>query len=449
MDPDPAPLSTPWIAARAAALEARVREHRRALHRHPELGFAEHRTAAYVEHVLDGLGVPHRRLVGTGIVAVLRGTGPRAVGVRADMDALPVEEAPGREGYRSEVPGISHACGHDAHVAVALGLAELLAGAGPLPGSVALYFQPAEEGPGGAAPMLAAGALVDPPVEAVLALHTSARHRSGDIAVRSGPSTGSGDRFVITVRGRGGHAAHPDTAIDPVPVAGALVTAVQHLLDREVDPVHPRVFTFGMVHGGTRYNVIAPEVVLEGTLRTVHAEDRDRLVHRVTEVATGIAALHRATAEVAHLESYGVGVNDDRLAALVAAAGTAVLGADRVVAEPYPSLGGEDFYDLGRDGVPCMMFLLGIADAARGITAPNHSADFDVDESALPAGVAVFAESLRRLLTPVDDATDNDRLVEQGELALGDQDLLAGRPVRTDRKARLSGDLEALRDDRR
>lgn len=391
-------LDTRSIARAAQALGPRLTAHRRALHRIPEPGFAEHDTAAYVESVLDDLGVAHRRVVGTGVVAVLPGAGTGCVGVRADMDALPVPEADGRPGYRSQREGFSHACGHDAHVAVALGLAELLCHADRLPGTVALYFQPAEEGPGGAAPMVAAGVLDDPAPQAVLALHVNSVHPTGEVAVRPGPSTGSNDQFDIVVQGLGGHAAHPDRAVDPVPVAAAIVQGVQQVLSREVDPVVPAVCTWGSIHGGTRRNVIATSVVLEGTLRTLDRGVRAHLVERIHEVAQGIGTAFRTTVHVRHHEGYEVGVNDPLLTAVVADAARAVLGPERVVPWHGPTLGSEDFYAFGDTGVPASMFLLGVANRARGITAPNHSPDFDLDEAALPAGVAVFAEAVRRLL---------------------------------------------------
>jgi amidohydrolase len=391
-------FDTESIRRAADQLSERVRAHRRVIHRQPELGFAEQRTAAYVESVLTELGVPHRRVVGTGVVGVIRGDGPGCIGVRADMDALPVPEAPGRDGYRSQVEGISHACGHDGHVAVLLGLAELLRAVDRLPGTVVLYFQPAEEGPGGAAPMVAAGVLDDPVPQAVIALHVSSRFPSGVVAVRSGPTTGSDDQITLTVHGCGGHAAHPETAVDPIPIAAQIVLAVQQLVAREVDPVQPVVVTFGTIEGGIRNNVIAPSVTLTGTIRAVHAHNRALLCRRVSEVAHGIAAAHRASATIEVVAGYPVGVNDPALTKLIAASAEAVLGPERVVDAPDPTLGGEDFYAFGETGLPVSLFWLGVANPARGITAPGHSPEFDLDEAVLPAGVAVFAETARRWL---------------------------------------------------
>lgn len=383
----------------ACALEDRVRAHRRALHRTPELAFEEFETADYIEGVLRELGVEHYRVVGTGVVGIIRGRGRRCVAVRADMDALPVAEAEGREGYRSENQGVSHACGHDAHVAVGLGLAEVLAGLDDLPGTVALYFQPAEEGPGGAEPMVQAGVLDEPAPGAVLALHVASQYEAGQIAVRSGPVNAAADLFSIKVRGVGGHAAHPETAVDAVLVASHVMLALQSLVAREIDPVRPAVLTVGSINGGTRPNVIAQEVVLEGTIRTLHEPVRDHLVRRIREIAEGTAAAHRATANVVVEEGYAAGYNDKHLTTVVADAARAVVGSEQVIFQEEPSLGSEDFFEFGATGLPVCMFRLGIANLDQGIEAPHHSPDFDVDEAALPLGVAVFAEAIRRLLT--------------------------------------------------
>jgi amidohydrolase len=392
-------LETGEILAAARLLEDRMRTHRRTLHRTPELAFAEHRTATYIERVLDVLGVAHRRVVGTGIVAVLPGRGDGCVGVRADMDALPIFEAPGREGYRSEIDGIAHACGHDGHVAVLLGLAELLCGVEELPGTVVLYFQPAEEAVGGAKPMVEAGVLDGPTPDALLALHVASNHPTGVVGLRQGPVTGSMDDVYLTIHGEGGHAAHPHLALDPVPVAAELVLAAQRIVTREISPVKPALITFGLIEGGTFPNVIAPSVRLGATVRAVHPEVRDHLLRRLAEVAHGVAATHRVTADVAVGRGFAPGSNDPDLTAVVGEAAQAVVGVESLVWEPEPSLGAEDFFDFGATGIPVCMFRLGVRNDAAGITASHHSPAFDLDEAALPVGVAVFAETIRRLLT--------------------------------------------------
>lgn len=398
-------LSSGAVRSAADALAPTLTRHRRHVHRHPELGFQEHGTAAYIEAELDRIGVLHRRVAGTGIVAVL-GDGPRCIGVRADMDALPIREADGRDGYRSTNDGVSHACGHDAHVAIGLGLAELLAGV-DLPGTVVLYFQPAEEGPGGAEPMVAEGVLDDPAPQAVIALHVAAEYPVGTIALRAGPNTASDDTVKITVFGVGGHAAYPYLSVDPVPVAAQIVTAVQMLVTREVNPVQPVVCTFGLISGGTRHNIIAPQVRIEGTFRTLHQHNRDLLCRRIPEVVEELARAHRATAEVQIEPGYGVGVNDSGLVDFIEAAASAVVPADRILREPEPGLGAEDFYAFGSTGVPVTMFNLGVANPAKGITGAHHSPEFDIDEDALPDGLAVFAQTVLRFLA--DDAPPADQ----------------------------------------
>ncbi|CAN5838189.1 M20 family metallopeptidase [soil metagenome] len=383
----------------AVALRDTLVRHRRRLHRHPELAWCEHRTAAYVESVLSSLGIEHRRTVGTGVVAVIEGRGERCVGVRADMDALPVPEAPGRDGYRSEIEGVSHACGHDAHVAAVLGLAELLVGQAELPGTVALYFQPAEEGGGGAEPMVAGGVLDDPTPDAILALHTASNHRAGTVGLRAGPVTAAVDDITITIHGIDGHAAHPDRAIDPIPVAANFITNTQQILTREIDPLKPAVVTFGSIHGGTRHNVIASSVTLEATMRSLYPDTRQYLVERIQQMAHAVAAVNRTSATVSIEHGYPAGYNDTSLTRLVHGAAKSICGDDGVVVEEHPSMGAEDFFEFGSTGIPVCMFRLGVANPSRGITAPHHSSHFDIDEASLPVGVAVLAESIRRLLT--------------------------------------------------
>ena len=410
---------TATVRRAADGLQATLVRHRRFVHQHPELAFAEHQTAEYIEAELDRLGISHRRVAGTGVVAVI-GSGERCIGVRGDMDALPIGEASGRDGYRSVNEGLSHACGHDAHVAILLGLAEILQGE-DLDGTVALYFQPAEEGPGGAAPRVAAGVLDDPAPQAVIALHVAAEYPVGTVIVRAGPSTASDDTVKITVRGVGGHAAYPYLSVDPIPVAAQIVLAVQQLITREIDPVQPVVCTFGSITGGTRHNIIAPHVRIEGTFRTLHQHNRDLLTKRIPAVVQGIAAAHRAEAEVEIEPGYGVGVNDSGLIDLIEAAASAVVPADRIIREPDPGLGAEDFYAFGATGVPVAMFNLGVANPAKGITGAHHSPEFDIDEDALADGLAVFAETVRRFLSLADDAPAADERELHTDQHGGDQ----------------------------
>lgn len=390
-------LTATDVMRAAADLQPRLSSHRRTLHANPELSNVEHQTAAYIEGVLDAMAIPHRRILGTGIVATIPGTVTQhgAIGLRADMDALPITEVEGRMGYRSRNEGVMHACGHDGHVAVQLGVAELLSTVARPSGPVRLYFQPAEEREGGAKPMVAAGALDDAEHAAILALHCASHLPAGSISYRHGPVTASVDEIAITVHGAGGHAAHPETAVDPIPVAANLVTTAQQLLTREIDPLQPAVLTFGSIHGGSRANVIADQVRLELTMRSLDQATREYLLKRISQIAEAIAHTHRATASVEIRDGYPVGHNDPYATALLAEAATEVLGSERVVVEPHPSTGSEDFFHFGDTGVGVCMFRLGVGNAAVGIDAPLHSRHFDIDESALPVGVAVMVNAIR------------------------------------------------------
>lgn len=369
---------------------------------HPELGFAEHRTAAKVAEVLAPMVAEgmHLRtgIAGTGLAATITGGRPgRCLLVRADMDALPILEADDGRPYRSLVDGVMHACGHDGHVAILLGLAERLwARRHELSGTVRLVFQPAEEGPGGAAPMIAEGVLEEPRVDAAIGLHLWSQLPAGTMGVRSGPVMAATDQMDIVVAGRGGHGAKPQETVDAIVLAAQVVNGLQTLVSRNVDPLQPAVVTLGTINGGFRHNVIAPEVRLSGTVRTYAPEVQDLLERRITEVVEGLCGAMGGCGHVQYTRTYPATVNHAGMTRLVAEAGRAVLG-DAAVVLAEPSMGGEDMaYFL--EAVPGSFFFLGAArpDAAPG--APHHSPGFDIDESALPCGVAVLEDAVFRFL---------------------------------------------------
>ncbi len=366
-------------------VRARVVELRRDIHRHPELGYEENRTQALVERELDELGIEHRRAAKTGVVGVIRGRKPgRVAALRADMDALPITEKSG-EPFSSEVPGKMHACGHDAHTAMLLGAARVLqTGRADLHGTVVLVFQPAEEGPGGAEPMIDEGALDDPKVEAIAMLHVDPRLEPGQIGITPGPVNASADELRITVEGRGGHGAYPHTAADAIPACAAMVLALQNIAARETDPLKSVVVTIGTIAGGYRNNVIADEVKMTGTLRAHDPEIRNGLEARVRRILDGIAAAYGVKVRLEIEYGYPPVINHVLLAQNFKAYMTA--HSKLKVVSPPPTMGAEDFAYFAQR-VPGIHVRLGVRSEKAGSVHPGHSAQFRLDEDALPVGV--------------------------------------------------------------
>ncbi len=371
---------------------------RRYFHARPELSFEEHETAATIAEHLRRAGLEVREGVGgTGVVGLLRGTAAadgrgRTLLVRADIDALPVTEETGLP-FASRTPGRMHACGHDGHIAIALTLADLLAARQEdFSGTVKFAFQPAEERIDGADRMIADGVMRDPDVDAVIGLHLWSPIPVGDVSVAPGPVFSSADEIALRVRGRGGHGAMPQLAVDPIVAAAQIVVAVQTLVSREISPFHPAVVTFGTITGGTAFNVIADEVALRGTLRTYDEADREYLRRRVGEVARDVAAGLRAEAVYEVLAGCSPCVNDAEMAERVRQAAIATVGAEHVPGGDQRQPASDDMASF-LAAAPGCYFFVGAGNAARGIDAPHHSARFDIDEESLPIGVEVMART--------------------------------------------------------
>jgi len=371
----------------------RTIEVRRAIHRHPELGFEEERTAALVESELDAIGVEHRRVAKTGVVGVIRGGKPGHVaGLRADMDALPVTERSG-EPFASEVPGKMHACGHDAHTAMLLGAArELMRSREDFQGTAVLLFQPAEEGPGGALPMIEAGVMENPKIEAVAMLHVDNRIDVGSVGITPGPVNAAADEFHLTITGMGGHGAAPHRALDTIPCAAATVLALQNIAAREVDPLASIVVTVGTINGGYRNNIIADSVKMTGTFRTQDPAIRDGLEARARRIAENVAAAYGCKSQLEVFYGYPPVVND---VALTEAFAEEMRRHEGIKVErPAATMGGEDFAYFAQRA-PGVLVRLGIRNEAAGIVHSGHSPQFRIDERALPLGIATLVAFAR------------------------------------------------------
>jgi len=369
----------------APALLAETVAIRRDIHAHPELAFAEHRTAALIAAKLRALGLEvHEGIGGTGVVGLLSGlrSGPTIM-LRADMDALPMTEESSVP-FASQNAGVTHACGHDAHVAMLLGAAAVLRDrSGELHGRVAFVFQPAEEGGGGAPAMLRDGLIERFAIERAYGIHIACILPTGVIGVRPGPFMASVDQFDLVVEGIGGHGAMPHRSVDPVVVAADVVTSLQRIVSREVDPLEPAVVTIGAINGGTTYNVIPPRVALKGTVRSFSAATRDAMEGRIRRIAEHTCAAANATARIDWQTSYPVTENDPVEAAFVRETLIAALGAEQV-AEIAPVMGSEDFSYFAQRVPACFMFL-GAGDDAHAF--PNHHPAFDIDEGAMQTGI--------------------------------------------------------------
>ncbi len=365
---------------------------RRDLHQHPELSWHEDRTAGRICEYLDGLGIEYRRGInGTGIMAEVPGQRADAlVALRADMDALPIVEETGLP-FASQTRGVMHACGHDGHTSMLLGAASLLSAAEPLPTSVRLIFQPAEETGEGAKAMIDAGALEN--VRAIFGGHVDRHFRVGSIAITDGAVNASSDRFRINITGRGGHAARPHETVDAVVVGSLMVIALQTIVSREVNPAYPSVVTVGRFDAGTASNVIAGQARLEGSIRSQDQSVREGLHRAIERMARSIGQLHGAEVEVAIDLGTPAVINKPAVASLARQAGAIAVGEENVVKMEIANMGGEDF-GYYMEQVPGCYVRFGTA--REGVEQyPAHSNQFDFDEHAIAVGAAYYATVAR------------------------------------------------------
>jgi amidohydrolase len=373
---------------------------RRDIHAHPELRYQETRTAGIAAERLAALGYSVRTGVGkTGVVGLLSGEAggsERVLLLRADMDALPVEEATNAP-YRSTNPGVMHACGHDGHVAIALGAAKrLAAGRRAWRGSVKYAFQPAEEGGRGALAMIEQGLLEEPRVDAAFGLHLWNDLPVGTIAAAAGTVMAAVDEFEITIRGRGGHAAMPHQNADPVVAAAQVVTALQTLVSRGADPFDQLVVSVTSLNAGDAFNVIPESAVLRGTVRTAGGPLADHIPRRFADLVTGVSSALGCQATIDYERQSPPLMNHAAIAAMVREAAAEVVGRNNVL-DHARSMGGEDFAFIA-ERVPSCFAFVGSRNSDRGLDAPHHSPRFDFDEEALLIGVALAEQVALRYL---------------------------------------------------
>jgi len=381
------------------ALQAQLVEWRRQIHEKPELGFQEKITAEFIAQKLQNWGIVHQTgIAQTGIVAIIKGEKPgngKVLAIRADMDALPIQEQ-NQVPYCSQHDGVMHACGHDGHTAIALGTAYYLnQHRQDFSGTVKIIFQPAEEGPGGAKPMIAAGVLKNPDVDAIIGLHLWNNLPLGTVGVRAGALMAAVELFRCTIFGKGGHGAIPHQTVDSVVVAAQIVNALQTIVSRNVNPIDSAVVTVGELHAGTAVNVIADTARMGGTVRYFNPDLAGFFKERIQQIMAGICQSHGASYDLDYTHLYPPVINDPEIAELVRSVAEAVIETPIGIVPECQTMGGEDMSFFLQE-VPGCYFFLGSANPEKKLDYPHHHPQFDFDETALPMGVEMFVRCLEK-----------------------------------------------------
>lgn len=383
-------------------IENQIINWRRELHQIPEYDFDLYETSEYVQKKLTEFGVDYRIAAKTGIIATIFGEdGGPTIGIRADMDALPIKEETNLP-FKSKKEGYMHACGHDAHTAMLLGVAKILSeNKTKLTGNVRLIFQPAEETTGGAKPMIEEGCLRNPDVDYVIGGHIGSLFNgitNGQIGFKYGPMMASVDSFSIVVKGKGGHGALPHLCIDPIVISSEIITSIQKIVSRETNPTHPAVITIGMIEGGTYVNIVPEEVTFSGTVRTLYEEDRNLVEKRIKEIANEVAVANRARVEIEYNKYYPSVINDEKVTKEFVKAAKKVVDLENIVEIREPTMTTDDMaYYLNE--VPGTYFMLGsLKEAEDGIIYSHHNPRFDINEDVLWIGTAVFIQFVKQYL---------------------------------------------------
>lgn len=372
---------------------------RRSLHQNPELSFEEYATSAFVQDYLQSLGIPFEHMANTGVVALIKGDrdSNQVIALRADMDALPIQEVAGRS-YGSQNPGVMHACGHDVHTASLLGVARILQSLrSEFGGTIKLIFQPGEERlPGGASIMIKEGVLQNPAPEAIIGQHVMPFIEKGKVGFRSGKYMASCDELFMTVKGKGGHGAHPHQNIDPIAISAQIITALQQVVSRMADPRIPTVLSWGKIVGNGATNIIPDQVYMEGTFRTFDEEWRADAHEKMRKLATGIAESMGASCDFVVSKGYPFLINEPSLTDASRGYAEDYLGKEQVVdLDLWPAA--EDFSYYSQEVAACF-YRLGTGNAAKGINSAVHTATFDIDEEALAVSIGLMSYITLRYL---------------------------------------------------
>lgn len=384
------------ISEQINRIEAELKENRRYIHMHPELSFREYNTSSFIQKKLDEMGIKYvSGIAENGICAYIYGNknieseSMKSILIRADMDALPIDEVSDKP-YKSQNKNVMHACGHDAHVAVLLGVCKVLNNfKDKFGGVVKAVFQPGEETSGGALPMIEEGVLENPHTDVCVALHCDSDLDCGTIRVKPGSLYASPDDFRITVKGKGGHGAEPHNCIDPIMISASIIQALNNLISRETDPFDNAVISVGSIHGGSATNIIPDSVEIQGTARSLTNEVRGFLKKRIGETAEGICKTFGAECEYEYTELFPPLINDEKLAEDVYDSACRSIGKDKCVWGGAPTMAGEDFSYFSQNR-PSVLFKLGCRNKSLGIVSPIHHSSFDIDENCLKTGVKVF-----------------------------------------------------------
>jgi amidohydrolase len=381
------------------SLQPQLSQWRRQLHQKPELGFQEKITAKFISEKLQEWGIEHQTAIAeTGIVATIKSNFPgRVLAIRADLDALPIQEE-NEVSYCSQHPGIMHACGHDGHVAIALGTAYYLAHhRDQFQGTVKIIFQPAEEGPGGAKPMIEQGVLKNPDVDAIIGLHLWNNLPLGTIGVRSGALMAAVECFNLTIFGKGGHGAMPDQTVDSIVVGAQIINALQTIVSRNLNPLDAAVVTVGKFNAGKALNVIADTANLSGTVRYFNPKLENFIDQRIEEIVKGICLSHGAKYHLDYWKLYPPVINDYTMSELVRSVALDVVETPLGIVPECQTMGGEDMSFFLQE-VPGCYFFVGAANSAKGLDYPHHHPRFDFDENALAIGVEMFIRCVEKFL---------------------------------------------------